>query len=57
MHKTDGHRVQVGEKGKGTEISHEIGASLKDLGKKFFAFSRLYMEARELMRKIDPQNF
>lgn len=36
------------------EIYH-IGASLKDLGKKLFAFSRLYMDARDLMQKIDPQ--
>lgn len=38
----------------GNEIYH-IGASLKDLGKKLFAFSRLHMDAGELMRKIDPQ--
>jgi len=38
----------------GNEIYH-IGASLKDLGKKLFAFSRLHMDVGELMRKIDPQ--
>lgn len=37
-----------------SEIYH-IGASLKDLGKKLFAFSRLHMDAGELIRKIDPQ--
>lgn len=38
----------------GNEIYH-IGASLKDLGKKLFAFSRLHIDAGELMRKIDSQ--
>lgn len=36
------------------EIYH-IGSSLKDLGKKLFAFLRLYMDARYLVREIDPQ--
>ena len=34
------------------EIYH-IGASLKDLGKKWFAFSKIDLEAKELIRKID----
>ena len=34
-----------------TEIYH-IGASLKDLGKKWFAFSKFEMEALEVLRKL-----
>ncbi|MCK9454369.1 RhuM family protein [Sulfurimonas sp.] len=35
----------------GTEIYH-IGASLKDLGKKWFAFSRFEMEALEVLERL-----
>jgi len=31
---------------------YHIGASLKDLGKKLFAFSKMEMKARELLRNI-----
>ena len=34
-----------------TEVYH-VGASLKDLGKKLFAFSRLYIPAEEILRGI-----
>jgi hypothetical protein len=37
------------------EIYH-IGASLKDLGKKWFAFSLLEAESFELMNKINTIN-
>jgi hypothetical protein len=32
---------------------YHIGASLKDLGKKLFAFSKMKMKADELLRNID----
>lgn len=35
-----------------TEVYH-IGASLKDLGKKWFAFSRLHIEPQELLERIN----
>ena len=35
-----------------TEVYH-IGASLKDLGKKWFAFSRLHVEPKELLERIN----
>ena len=35
-----------------TEVYH-IGASLKDLGKKWFAFSRLHIEPKELLERIN----
>lgn len=33
---------------------HHIGASLKDLGKKWFAFSKMEMRAIEMLAKVDP---
>ena len=35
-----------------TEVYH-IGASLKDLGKKWFAFSRLHVDPKELLERIN----
>ncbi|WP_396186336.1 hypothetical protein [Flavobacterium sp.] len=35
-----------------TEVYH-IGASLKDLGKKWFAFSKLNIDAIELLGKLE----
>lgn len=38
-----------------SEVFH-IGASLKDLGKKWFAFSRLHFAPQELLERINhPQ--
>ena len=38
-----------------TDVYH-IGASLKDLGKKWFAFARLHLDAKELLERIQtPQ--
>ena len=34
------------------EIVYHIGASLKDLGKKWFAFSKMGLDAKELIEKI-----
>lgn len=34
---------------------YHIGASLKDLGKKWFAFSKINLDARELLRKIEEK--
>ena len=34
-------------------VVYHIGASLKDLGKKWFAFTKMEITARELMAKID----
>ena len=34
-----------------TDVYH-IGASLKDLGKKWFAFARLHLDAKELLDRI-----
>lgn len=39
----------------GTEIYH-IGASLKDLGKKWFAFSRFEAGAVEMLKKLEVKN-
>ncbi len=39
----------------GTEIYH-IGASLKDLGKKWFAFSRFETGALEMLKKLEGKN-
>jgi len=36
----------------GKEIYH-IGASLKDLGKKWFAFSKIELDAKEMIEKLD----
>ncbi|MDR0969528.1 MAG: hypothetical protein LBM67_03200 [Lentimicrobiaceae bacterium] len=33
-------------------VQNEIGASLKDLGKKLFAFSKMGMEINELLKNI-----
>jgi len=35
------------------EIVYHIGASLKDLGKKWFAFSKIELDAKEMMNKIE----
>ena len=34
------------------DVVYTIGASLKDLGKKWFAFSRMVLDARELLRRV-----
>ncbi len=34
------------------EVYH-IGASLKDLGKKWFAFSKIKLDAKEIVNKIE----
>jgi hypothetical protein len=39
----------------GKEVYH-IGASLKDLGKKWFAFSKLNIEAFEMLSKLEVAN-
>jgi hypothetical protein len=31
---------------------YHIGASLKDLGKKWFAFSKIEMDAEEMIKKL-----
>jgi hypothetical protein len=36
-----------------TEIVYHIGASLKDLGRKWFAFSKMELNATEILSKID----
>jgi len=36
------------------ETVYHIGASLKDLGKKWFAFSKINLDAKEMMNKIEP---
>ncbi len=36
----------------GVEVYH-IGASLKDLGKRWFAFSEIEMEALEILSKLE----
>lgn len=35
------------------EIVYHIGASLKDLGKKWFTFSKINLDAKEMMKKIE----
>ena len=37
------------------EIVYHIGASLKDLGKKWFAFSRIKLDAAEMIRKLKTE--
>jgi hypothetical protein len=34
------------------EIVYHLGASIKDLGKKWFAFNRMKMQTTELLKKI-----
>jgi len=34
------------------ETVYHIGASLKDLGKKWFAFSKIELDATEMIRKL-----
>ena len=34
---------------------YHIGASLKDLGKKWFAFSKIELDASEMIKKLEPQ--
>lgn len=38
------------------EVYH-IGASLKDLGKKWFAFSKIELDAKEMLEKLETVNF
>jgi len=35
------------------ETVYHIGASLKDLGKKWFAFSKIRLDANEILSKIE----
>ncbi len=35
------------------ETVYQIGASLKDLGKKWFAFSKINLDATEILTKIE----
>jgi hypothetical protein len=35
------------------ETVYHIGASLKDLGKKWFAFSKIKLDAKEMTTKVD----
>ena len=35
------------------KIIYHIGASLKDLGKKWFAFSKIELDAKEIMAKLN----
>ena len=44
-------RLQLDLKRHDTDVYH-IGASLKDLGKKWFAFARLHLDAKELLDRI-----
>ena len=37
------------------EIVYHIGASLKDLGKKWFAFSKINLDVDELLNKLSDQ--
>jgi hypothetical protein len=34
------------------EVVYHIGASLKDLGKKWFAFSKIELDAMEMIKKL-----
>ena len=34
------------------DVVYHIGASLKDLGKKLFAFSKMGLEGKELLKKL-----
>lgn len=36
-----------------TETVYQIGASLKDLGKKWFAFSKINVDAREMIKRLN----
>lgn len=38
------------------ETVYHIGASLKDLGKKWFAFSKIQLDASELLQKLEVKN-
>ena len=38
-----------------SDTVYHIGASLKDLGKKWFAFSRMEMKAEELFSSVDTK--
>lgn len=35
------------------EVVYHIGASLKDLGKKWFAFSRIKLDAKEMIQQLE----
>jgi hypothetical protein len=35
------------------KIVYHIGASLKDLGKKWFAFSKIDFDANEILKRLD----
>ena len=37
------------------DVNYHIGASLKDLGKKWFAFSKIGLDAREIIEKIEKR--
>ena len=37
------------------QIVYHIGASLKDLGKKWFAFSKIGLDAREMLEKLEKE--
>ncbi len=37
------------------ETVYHIGASLKDLGKKWFAFSRMQMDGKEMLKRLIDQ--
>jgi hypothetical protein len=37
------------------QIVYHIGASLKDLGKKWFAFSKIEFDAREMIEKLERE--
>lgn len=37
------------------QIVYHIGASLKDLGKKWFAFSKIGLDAREMIEKLERE--
>jgi hypothetical protein len=39
-----------------TQTVYHIGASLKDLGKKWFAFSRIGLDAKEIIDKLESKN-
>jgi hypothetical protein len=35
------------------KVVYHLGASLKDLGKKWFAFSKMEMDAKEILRRLE----
>jgi len=39
------------------QIVYHIGASLKDLGKKWFAFSKIELDAREMIEKLERERY